>query len=400
VEVRPNRDGSSRYHAKFRDVRGRKQAAGTFGTETAAKAADDVAEAKAHEGRGIDPRKGRQKFGKYVEDTWFPNHVLELRGRENYTIYLNAYILPYFGKMNMIQVWPEDVREFVKHLQEQCVRVSSIEYSLTVLSAIFTTALNDQVVFLHPCKGVSAPTRAKKIRKIITPEQFDTLYDNLASDRWQLLVEIDIELGLRWGELTELRPKDFDFPACKVAVTRVVVELIKKYHPEGRFVVKDYPKDEEHREVTSSPHLGRKIQAFVAEHGLGRDDLIFAMPLAEERTEPILRLVLDPASLGWTEPNDTGRTYRHGTKSAYSAGKCRCEHCKASYAIYRAERRGLGKDAKQRASRPGRSRKIDTDGHIPRHWFRNHVWLPAREAAGLSDRVTPHSLRNADASWL
>ena len=155
VEVRPNGDGVPRYQAKYRDVRGRKQAAGTFGSETTAKAAADAAEAKAHEGRGIDPRKGRQKFRKYVEDTWFPNHQLELRGRENYTIYLNAYIIPYFGKMSMIQIWPEDVRAFVKHLQEEGVPVSSIEYSLTVLSAIFTTALNDQVVFLHHVVGNS-----------------------------------------------------------------------------------------------------------------------------------------------------------------------------------------------------------------------------------------------------
>ncbi len=400
VEIRPNGNGDPRYQAKYRDVRGRKQAAGTFGSETAAKAAADVAEAKAHEGRGIDPRKGRQQFRKYVEDTWFPNHQLELRGRENYAIYLSAYIMPWFSKMKMIQVWPEDVREFVRHLQDKGVPVSSIEYSLTVLSAIFTTALNDQVVFLHPCKGVSAPTRAKRVRQIITPEQFDSFYENLPSDRWQLLMETDIELGLRWGELTELRPKDFDFPVGRVAVTQVVVELIKKHHPEGRFVVKDYPKDEEHREISFGPQLGRNIQAFIAEHGLGPDDLIFAMPPAEERAEPILRVVPDPESLGRTRPNEAGRTYRHGTKSAYSAGKCRCEHCKASYSIYRAERRSLGKDAKKHDGQPRRIRKVETDGHIPRRWFRDNVWLPARDAAALSDRVTPHSLRHAHASWL
>jgi hypothetical protein len=33
---------------------------------------------------------------------------------------------------------------------------------MTVLSAIFTTALNDQVTFLHPCKGVKTPPLAKK----------------------------------------------------------------------------------------------------------------------------------------------------------------------------------------------------------------------------------------------
>jgi hypothetical protein len=32
-----------------------------------------------------------------------------------------------------------------------------------------------------------------------------------------------------------------------------------------------------------------------------------------------------------TEPNDAGRQYRHSTLSAYTAGKCRCEHCRGAY---------------------------------------------------------------------
>jgi len=74
-----------------------------------------------------------------------------------------------------------------------------------ILSAIFTTALNDQVTFLHPCKGVKTPPVPVKPRTIITPEQFTAIYEALPDARWRLLVETDIESGLRWGELTELR---------------------------------------------------------------------------------------------------------------------------------------------------------------------------------------------------
>jgi integrase len=51
---------------------------------------------------------------------------------------------------------------------------------------------------------------AAKPRRIITPEQFDALYQALPDDAMRLLVETDIESGLRWGELTELRPRDLD----------------------------------------------------------------------------------------------------------------------------------------------------------------------------------------------
>jgi integrase len=41
----------------------------------------------------------------------------------------------------------------------------------------------------------------------------------------QLLVETDIETGMRWGELTELRVKDLDADADVITVARVVVNL-------------------------------------------------------------------------------------------------------------------------------------------------------------------------------
>lgn len=392
IDTRYSDGGKPRYRAKYRDIRGRIQTAGTFDDPKKAAQAWQDAEAKVREGRATDRKRGRQQFKAYVEE-WFPRHRLELRARENYTYYLDRHIIPWFGRMRMIEILPPDVREFVSTLENKGVPASSIEYCLTILSAIFTTALNDQVVFLHPCRGVKAPVVAKKIRQIITPEQFDVLHEGLADDRWRLLIETDIESGLRWGELTELRPRDFNFGMRTVTVSRVAVELPKRFHPTGgRFLVKPYPKDRDHRQVPLSVPLIAKIKAFIVQHGLGDDDLIFAMPT--QGKQPRLRVVPAPETLGYTEPNTAGRKYWHGTMSGYSAGKCRCQHCKDSYAIYRASRRGNGKD------QPRRSRVVDTDGHIPRRWFRDNVWLPAREAAELGAGVKVHSLRHAHASWL
>src|SRR5438270_13104276 len=158
--------------------------------------------------------------------------------------------------MAMIEILPSDIREFLVKLENNGVKASTLRYCLTILSAIFTTALNDQLVYLHPCKGVRPPTVAKKIRQIITPEQFDLLYEALEGEAWRLLVEIDIESGLRWGELAELRPKDFNFSTRRITVSRAVVEVTARFHPTGgRFVVKDYPKDAEHRVVSVSVQL-------------------------------------------------------------------------------------------------------------------------------------------------
>ena len=388
---RTGRSGVVRYQALYEDIKGHRRSAGTFATEGAADKAWQRAELRLAEGRMGDLSRGRQRFRQYVLEEWLPNHQMEARTRENYTYYLDRHILPCFGSMRMIEVMPADVREWITHLKNEKVSAHVIRYCMTVLSAVFTTALND-VIYLHPVRGVKPPPVPKKRRLIVTPEQFDSLYLELPSDTMKLLVETDIESGLRWGELTELRPRDLNFGTGVLTVSRVVVELPPRFHPEGRrFLVKDYPKDQEHRQLKLSPQIVRKIAAHVEQHGLGDDDLLFPMPEVPQRS---LRVLADPATLGLTTPNAAGRRYQHGTLSGYSAGKCRCEHCRGAYATYRAQRRAAGQD------RPRGRRTVETDGHIPRWWFRTHVWLPAMETADLPVLANVHGLRHAHASWL
>lgn len=389
---RTAKDGRVRYIALYRDQRNKVRSAGTYSSERQADKAWQKAEAKLALERLPDATKGRQRFRRYVEDVWFPNHVVELRTRENYDYEIHRHIMPWFASMRMIDILPVDVREWVTHLQNEGVNPPTIRYCMTVLSAIFTTALNDLVIVLHPCKGVKTPPVAKKKRTIITPEQFDALYESLTDTRMKLLVEVKVETGLRWGELTELRPKDIDFATRTLTVSRVIIELNPRHHPEGgRFLVKDYPKDREHRSVRLSKQIARKVQAYVSEEGIKEDDLLFFLRQDELPRPRRLRVLLDPETLGFIEPE---RRYRHGTLSGYSAGKCRCQHCKDIYADYRARRREAGKDS------PRRRRTVNTDGHIPRTWFRDHVWKPAIKAADLRIHLRPHDLRHAHASWL
>jgi integrase len=75
-------------------------------------------------------------------------------------------------------------------------------------------------VFLHPCAGVKTPTVAPKPRVIVTPAQYDAVHNALPGPVSRLLVETAIESGLRWGELTELRPTDLDLHGRMLTVSR------------------------------------------------------------------------------------------------------------------------------------------------------------------------------------
>ena len=393
TQKRKTKGGAERFRACYRDIRGQIQTAGTFAKERDADKAWQRAELKIAEGRVNDPRRGRQTFRRYVTEEWLPHHVIEVSTREAYTYQIGKHILPWFGPMRMNEIMASHVREWVADLQAKGVTPASIQKVRFILSAIFTTALND-VTFLHPCKGVKTPTVPRKPLKIITPEQFDAIYAALPDAISRLLIETDIETGLRWGELTELRVKDIDPLTRILTVSRAVVQVDPKFHPDAlRFFVKEYPKDGEYRCLKLSKQLASKVAAHIKDADLGPDDLIFAMP-PQDSPVARLRAVPDPAALGFTKPNAAGRQYRHGTMSGYNAGRCRCGFCKDAAAIYRAQRRSAGKDS------PRRPRTVDTDGHIPRDWFRLKVWKPALDRAGITFNVRAHDMRHAHASWL
>jgi integrase len=390
---RIGKDGKPRYTAVYVDLRGSERSAGTFASEKAANRAWQQAEVELRQGRVGDPARGRQTFQRYVEEKWLPNHVMEPTTREKYTYYLGAHIFPELGPMRMADIFPEHIREWISWMQREGRSAWTIQYcKSSILSSIFTTALNDQVTYIHPCRGVKIPSVPATPRTIITPEQFDVLYAALPDADAQLLVETAIETGLRWGELAELRVGDVDLVSRVLTVSRKVIELNREFHPDGRrFLVINYPKDKEYRQLRISLQIAAKLAAHVKEANLGPGELLFARRVAA----PIpLRVVPDPDTLGFTEPNDTGRRYRHGTLSAYNAGRCKCTHCRRAFANYRAGRRAAS------GAMARRPRAADQDEHIGRDWFRRSVWRPACETAGLTAMPRFHDLRHSHASWL
>lgn len=389
--------GKPRHTAVYRDALGAHRSAGTFDSKKMAAKAWQRAEADLAAGRMGDPQRGRQTLRRYVEDDWFPNHIIEATTREGYTYTLNRYILPELGRMRMVEITPADVRKWITRLQTiRGARPPTIRKCKVILDAILTTALNDQVIFLHAGKGVRTPPVATRPRKIVTVEQFDRLHAAIADHTMQLLVETAIESGLRWGELTELRVEDLDFHSGVLTVSRVVVQLrAKSREPDVHFLVKQYPKDNEWRRLRLAPEVVAKLCQHVEAQKLSQGDLLFAMPQdsgPRRRRRPAE--LPDPETLGLTVPNSRGLQYRHGTTTAYSNGRCRCEHCRDAVAAYRAARRSAGQD------KPRSPRSVNTDGHIPNGWFRINVWRKALEAADLGFVVTPHGLRHAHASWL
>ena len=71
----------------------------------------------------------------------------------------------------------------------------TIQYGkYAILNSIFTTVMEqDRVIGFHPSRGVRTASVPSRPRQIITPEQFDAIYQALPAADDQLLIEVLIE---------------------------------------------------------------------------------------------------------------------------------------------------------------------------------------------------------------
>ena len=80
------------------------------------------------------------------------------------------------------------------------------------------------------------------------------VYECLPDAQCRLLAETAVESGLRWGELPELLVRDLDFATRMLTVSRAVVQVHPRFHPDnGRVVVKPYPRTRSTGASSSAP---------------------------------------------------------------------------------------------------------------------------------------------------
>lgn len=271
--------GRVNYTGVYLDPQGRERSAGTFDSKREAERAAHRAEGKLEAGEWIDPADGKLTFERYVEDYWWPSRQLEVSTRAAHRSYLNKHFIPYLGRRTMASITPSAVESWIAKALADGLSPASVRKYHSMLKTIFQRAVRDRVIVVNPCAATELPKAVHKPRTIPTPEDFDRLITEIPQ-RWRLLLLVEIETGLRWGELIALRPRHIDFLRRLVHVRETVVEVSKKMSPTGeRMLFKDYPKNDQHRSLSVGQPLIEFISADIASRGLSRDDLLFPSTL-------------------------------------------------------------------------------------------------------------------------
>lgn len=212
-------------------------------------------------------RKNPITFGEHA-DRWLTNRTLKPRTRYHYRGILDTRILPTFRDVALKHITADLIDDWHYRMGDATPTARSHAYGL--MRTIMADAVQRRLIDFNPChiRGAGNTKRVKKIEPATVPEL--AALTEAMPERYQLMILLAAWCGLRFGEITELRRKDFDLTNGVVKVRRAVVRV------NGEFIVGTPKSDAGVRDVSIPPHLLPLVKAHLADNITGgRDGLLF-----------------------------------------------------------------------------------------------------------------------------
>ena len=388
---------NSRYTGYYRKE-GKPKSVGTFSSRAKALQAGFLAEEGALD---ILPTN-QPTLNSYAQDLLNRTDV-RLSTKKTYLILLKKYAIPTLGATRISAVKRQDIRELLDSLKKEGVSPSTISHLKTALGYLFRQAVEDEVIQSNPTHRIKTPTTKPDPTYTLDPKDFQAILKNLPTDGARLFARFLIGSGLRFGEATELRVKDFNFISKEVYVRRTVADIGKELNRGKRFAVVEATKNGEKRTVILSQSLISEIKRFVTTNNLTKEDLVFCKTqvLAEGK------LVSPTKSVGRKKAYTVGsRTFQHGTTYSYNVGGCRCIACQQAVKEYRHQyRKDKAKGKAESHSKSDSKSHIKSQSHsksedyLPRDRWRT-TWNEAITKSGIGWYPKTHDLRHANATLL
>jgi integrase len=382
----------SRYTGYYKSLEtGRAKSVGTFPSRAKALNASLLAE----EGSLDVLPEYQDTVATYIEQLMNRNDV-RLATRRHYSILLKKYALPVIGGGKIKSIKKQDLRKMFDTLQSEGASPSTIAHLKTALSYLFRQAVDDEVIQVNPAHRIKTPTTKPDPTYTLEAKDFSKVLKNLPTEGSRLFARFLVGSGLRFGEATELRVKDFNFQSKEVYVRRSVSDVGKKLNNGERFLVVSATKNGHKRTVTLSQSLIAELKAFVIAKALAKEELVFSKNLVLDEG----RISLPSESKG-TPYTKGSKTFQHATAYSYNVGGCRCNQCKEAIKEYRSQyrRKDKAKGKGKSLSRSDSRSQSNSKRHLPRDRWRI-TWNEAITQSGIGWYPKTHDLRHVNATLL
>ena len=222
------RRAKDKWRARYIGPDGRERSK-TFARKTDAERYLATIEASKVRGDWVDPRLGRTTFEHWAKRWFVTISALKPKTRAGYESLLRTVIFPTFDGVQLAQIQPVDVREWVFKHTANGLSPSRIRQAYHLFGAIMRSAVESGYLARSPCVGVKLPRMTQREMLFLSADQVSRLADEIAQP-YRVLVLTLAYGGMRWGEAAALRRSRCDLPLSKLEIRESLGEVNGQLH--------------------------------------------------------------------------------------------------------------------------------------------------------------------------
>ncbi|MEU0559389.1 site-specific integrase [Dactylosporangium sp. NPDC006015] len=301
---------SGQWQARYKGPDGKDHPAPTtFATERLAERYLSVVEGEITQGRWISPAAGKTTVQEWA-DRWYASALSRWKPKtkESYRSVLDRLIYPHLGKVKLSALKPIAVSSWVGKLSED-VSASQVRQAYRLLSQVMTSAVDNDMVPVTPCRGVRLPRLPEADPRILTVKEVSKLSATCElGDR--VLIHFLAYGGLRIGEALALRRRHVDVDKGRVVVAEAVSQVA------GGPVI-GTPKSHQRRTLSLPAFVVEEVQKLLGNLSDDNDAFLFGgrQKHTNERQQSYhgfrrrFRVAVEAAGLGDVTPHDLRATH-------------------------------------------------------------------------------------------
>ncbi len=127
------------------------------------------------------------------------------------------------NKINYITIKKDEIRTFLKYLDEQNYSKTTISRILSTLRHLYAYLVQNKVIEVNQFKLIRNPKKEKKLPNFLQQDELDKIFDIIPLDtslgiRNRCIIELLYATGLRVSELTNLNIDDIDMHTKEIRV--------------------------------------------------------------------------------------------------------------------------------------------------------------------------------------
>lgn len=199
-----------------------------------------------------------QTLRQYGEIVFMPTKSITMseNGRCAYQGSLNHWIYPALGDLKMPDITPANISSLLLSMQSKGKAHATCIKVYTILHSLFKMAYMSDVITTNPMDKVARPKPRKgelkdKDLEAYTTDDVQRIFKALEQEplKWQALMRLLIDTGIRRGECCGLRWQDVDFKANTITISGNLC-----YTPQ-RGIYLDTPKSGKVRTIDVDPEI-------------------------------------------------------------------------------------------------------------------------------------------------